>query len=194
MKAPRVFLLPLLVLAGLLAGCADRKPSPKRRAAVAAPQVVVPPANPADVGTVEALVRASYEVLSGPANQPRDWDRDRSLYLPSANLVSMWDEAGTAHGRFLTPEQFRAEFRAGPGLEEYEVGRRVEFFGNIAQVRSVAEIRQPPGGPVTARSVNYFHLTWDGTRWWIAGLVWQRESPESPIPEAWIDAWENVNE
>ncbi len=187
----KAWFLLLSLLVPVVAGCAGRPPARKPRA-VGPPPVVVTPADPEDVGTIEDIVRASYEVLSGPADQPRDWDRDRSLYLPSATLVSMWDDQGTARGRYLTPEQFRAEFRAGPGLEEYEVGRRIEVFGHLAQVRSVAEIRQPPGGPVAARSVNYFHLTWDGTRWWIAGLIWQRESPNAPIPEEWIGTWDEV--
>src|SRR5580658_7280184 len=42
--------------------------------------------NPSDVDTVEHLVAALYDVISGPAGKPRDWDRFRSLFLPDGRL------------------------------------------------------------------------------------------------------------
>jgi hypothetical protein len=37
-----------------------------------------PKANPADVHSVNAILAALYDVISGPAGQPRDWTRMRS--------------------------------------------------------------------------------------------------------------------
>ena len=37
---------------------------------------------PADVASVDAIVAALYDVISGPAGAPRDWDRMRSLFAP----------------------------------------------------------------------------------------------------------------
>jgi hypothetical protein len=72
------------------------------------------------------------------------------------------------------------------GLYETEIGRHVERFGNVAQVRSVAVARRSPDGPPLGRYVNYFQLYWDGARWWIAGMVWDEETPSRPIPAAWV--------
>ena len=47
-----------------------------------------PAANPADVTTIPALVRAFYEVISGPAGAPRDWRRDSTLYSEGATFVA----------------------------------------------------------------------------------------------------------
>jgi len=47
-----------------------------------------PVANPTDVATIEAIVRASYEVISGPAGTPRQWRRDSTLYGPGATFVA----------------------------------------------------------------------------------------------------------
>ncbi|MFB3112623.1 MAG: hypothetical protein ACE10G_11370, partial [Gemmatimonadales bacterium] len=41
-----------------------------------------PPADPADVESVDAIVAAVYDVISGAAGQERDWDRMRSLFIP----------------------------------------------------------------------------------------------------------------
>jgi len=45
-------------------------------------------ANPADVSSIEAILAAVYDVISGPAGKQRDWDRMRSLFLPGARLIS----------------------------------------------------------------------------------------------------------
>ena len=49
----------------------------------------VPQADPTDVESVDAIVAAVYDVISGPAGETRDWDRWRSLFLPEARLASV---------------------------------------------------------------------------------------------------------
>jgi hypothetical protein len=157
-----------------------------------APKSTIAPADPADVRTVADLVRASYEVINGPAGVPRQWDRDRTFYMPGATYVSVWEEDGKVKTKIMTPEDYRRDFTIGAGVFETEVGRRIERYGHVAQVRSVAVVRSTPDRPVRARYINYFHLYWDGSRWWIAGMVWEKESPSAPIPEAWIGKFEEV--
>ena len=40
-----------------------------------------------DVKSIDAIVAAVYDVISGPAGQKRDWDRMRSLFVPGARLI-----------------------------------------------------------------------------------------------------------
>ena len=40
-----------------------------------------------DVGSIDAIITAAYDGISGPAGQKRDWDRERSLYFPGARLI-----------------------------------------------------------------------------------------------------------
>ena len=43
------------------------------------------------------MVKAYYEVITGPAGQPRQWGRDRSLYIDDLRFVAMGvDKAGQA--------------------------------------------------------------------------------------------------
>src|SRR5437016_10141319 len=44
-------------------------------------------ANPADVGSIDAIIAAAYDVISGPAGEKRDWERERSLFHPGARLI-----------------------------------------------------------------------------------------------------------
>lgn len=152
-----------------------------------------PTADPADVGTIADIVRVSYEVISGAAGTPRQWRRDSTLYMPGATFVSVDETDGRVQSTIMTPEEYRQS--AGPrqtstGMFETEVGRRIERWGNVAQVRSVAVVRQTPDGPIRARYVNYFQLYWDGERWWIAGMVWDKERPSAPIPASWVGSFE----
>src|SRR5437867_1216070 len=51
-----------------------------------------PPANslwkadPADVASLDGIMRAVYDVISGPAGARRNWDRMHSLFVPGARL------------------------------------------------------------------------------------------------------------
>src|SRR6478672_7763832 len=44
-------------------------------------------ANPSDVSSIDAIVTAAYDSISGPAGEKRNWDRERSLYFPGARLI-----------------------------------------------------------------------------------------------------------
>src|SRR5437016_1179503 len=45
------------------------------------------PANPTDVASIDAIITAAYDSISGPAGQKRDWSRERSLFYPGARLI-----------------------------------------------------------------------------------------------------------
>ena len=56
-------------------------------------------ANPADVESIDAIVTAAYDGISGPAGKKRDWDRERSLYFPGARLIPTAMKAGSPPSR-----------------------------------------------------------------------------------------------
>lgn len=143
-----------------------------------------------DVESPEALVSTLYDVISGPADEARDWDRLRSLFLPGARLTIT---------RWQTPEGLAEELRradvegfiraAGAsyrqaGFWEREVWSRTERFGNVAHVFSTYESRvgSESSDPVQ-RGINSFQLAREGGRWWVAGIVWDVETPGNPIPD-----------
>jgi len=42
-----------------------------------------------------AMVKAYYEVVTGPAGRPREWGRDRTLYIRDLRFVDVgWDKDG----------------------------------------------------------------------------------------------------
>src|ERR1700688_4211331 len=65
-------------------------PPPKPQAAPNAPPSLssrVPAPKPDDVNSLDSILRAIYDVISGPAGD-RDWNRFRSLFVPEARLTS----------------------------------------------------------------------------------------------------------
>src|SRR2546426_8619284 len=76
-------LVSLLGVPPLRAPRAAAQPPARKHVAVA----TLPP-RPEDVASVNGIIKAFYEVISGPAGQPRQWARDRSLYIPGVRFVA----------------------------------------------------------------------------------------------------------
>src|SRR5512137_2639171 len=69
----------------------------------AAPSATPAAARPNDVDSIEHIIGAVYDVISGPAGTPRDWDRFRSLFYPGARLIpTRRDDKGVGIARVLT--------------------------------------------------------------------------------------------
>jgi len=149
-----------------------------------------PLAEPADVATADAIIEAVYASISGPAGQPRNWDRFHSLLIPGARLIpSMRRAAGTTTPVVWSPEEYIAT--AGPGLErqgffEREIHRTTDAFGAVLHAFSTYESKRTPDGQPFARGINSFQLYNDGTRWWIVTIFWDAETPEKPIPAKYL--------
>jgi hypothetical protein len=154
----------------------------------------IPKANPADVSSLDAIIAAAYDVISGPAGKTRDWDRERSLFFPGARLIPTAVVAGR-NDVDLAPLVLDVEgyiARVEPlfekeGFYEKEVARRVEQFGQIAHVWSTYESRHDPNDSAPFMSgINSMQLFNDGRRWWILSIYWQHENPQQPIPEKYL--------
>jgi hypothetical protein len=146
----------------------------------------VPAAKIEDVKSMDAILRAIYDVISGPAGG-RDWNRFRSVFLPQARfaevstgpdgskMVLTWnvDEFIRDAGEVFSKEPF------------YEKGivNRPESFGNITQVFSSYESRRSPTDKPFERGINSIQLLNDGKRWWAVSILWDTERPFNPLPE-----------
>jgi hypothetical protein len=132
-------------------------------------------------------MRAFYEVVSGPAGQPRQWSRDRTLYIPDIRFVSVnVGKDGKTSATTMTHQQFVDGANGGmvkQGFFETELRRVSRSFGNVTHVFSSYEMRQRSDGPVIGRGVNSLQLFNDGSRWWIASVAWDDEREGNPIPQ-----------
>lgn len=155
------------------------------------PETTTPPANPADVSSIDAIIAAVYDVISGPAGKKRDWDRMRSLFMPGARLIPTGPRPAGGYGsRALMVEDYVT--RGTPlfekeGFFERESARRTESFGQIAHVFSTYESRHAPeDAKPFQRGINSIQLMNDGKRWWIVTIFWQAEDQNNPLPEKYL--------
>jgi len=148
------------------------------------------PARVADVSSIDAIVRAMYEVISGPRGAPRQWARDRTLYLPGTRF--MWtDREGPGPPRLINVDHQGAvdlldKDMVAEGDFSREIHRTTQAFGNVGHVFSTYESRHSLNGPVVGRGINDLQLVYDGRRWWITALSFDEEGPGRPIPKEFL--------
>jgi hypothetical protein len=150
-----------------------------------------PKADPKDVASTASITAALYDVISGPADKARDWNRMRSLFHPDARLVPMLKgKDGGMHAVVLTVEDYVR--RAGPHLEkdgffEQEVAQRHEEFGDMAHVWTTYEARH---GKADAepflRGINSIQLVHQHERWFVLQIVWEQAQDAGPIPQDYL--------
>ena len=179
-----------LMFAAAPAAAQERKP-----AAAAQPQALpvdpfslMPAPRPADVASVDAIVKALYEVISGDAGVERDWDRMRSLFYPGARLIPTGksSKTGKITARVISPEEYikgNEAFLEGQGFHEREIHRHTDAFGNIVQVFSSYEARHKLSEEKPfLRGINSIQLFNDGKRWWVMTIAWSPETSDAPLP------------
>src|SRR6266853_3257567 len=128
-------LLLRLLTSALLVPAGSLAQAPVRR------HVVVPAVAPraADVATVDGVVKAYYDVITGSAGQPRQWSRDRSLYIPDLRFVATGVGNQGPYARVMDHQAFvdgSDSTMVHDGFFEREVHRVTRSYGNIVQVFS----------------------------------------------------------
>lgn len=149
-----------------------------------------PSARQADVASIDAILAAVYDVISGPAGE-RDWDRFRSLFIPEARLIAVGMNPQQQFQKTVMDVDGYISRAGGyfmeSGFFESEIARRAERFGHVAHAFSTYESRHRADDTQPfSRGINSFQLMNDGERWWIVTIYWQAETPELSIPDKYL--------
>ena len=130
-------------------------------------------ARPADVASIDGILRAYYEVVSGPAGAAPDSARDHTLHHPKAWVaIAGKDSSGTPTVRVITLREYHGvNAPRREGFWEWETDRVVSQSGNMTHVWSSYASARTQGGEPYARGVNSITLFHDGSRWWIMGWM-----------------------
>lgn len=133
----------------------------------------------------ESLVKALYDIVSGPAESTHDWERLERLHAPGALITPTQHRDARA---FAAAPQSLTQFIglnqrlfSHRGFYEREIFQRKQRFGHIAHVWSAYETREEAGGPVKSRGINSFQLLNDGQRWCVLSATWDNETADHPI-------------
>jgi hypothetical protein len=180
----------LLIIASTCSTFAQQPATNQKPAtAESAASTAGPTARPGDVDSVEHIVAAIYDVISGPTGT-RDWNRLRSLFHPEARLISSGRRDGKIMARVRTVDEYiktTSEIFAKEGFFERGIHNDVQQFDHIAQVWSTYESRHNKDDVKPfVRGINSFQLLYDGSRWWVVNVYWQNEDASNPIPAKYL--------
>jgi hypothetical protein len=184
--------LRLVVTAMLLVpALAAQQPAAPPPAPPAAPPTI-PATRPGDVASIDAILGALYDVISGPAGT-RDWDRFRSLFAPGARLIPARPKAGGgAEAVVLDVDAYIQQtdlYFQQHGFFEKEIARQTEQFGNIAHAFSTyASYHAARDSVPFTRGINSIQLLKDADRWWVVSIFWDAERRGQTIPPAYLPA------
>ena len=134
-----------------------------------------------DVVSEDAIIKALYDVISGPTTQNRDWDRFRNLFTKDARMMTVaLDKDSGKVIRTITPEQYIE--RNGKRLQEIgfieaELNRITESYGAVTHAFSTYKSDYVVNGaPVKAKGINSIQLFNDGKRYYIVSVYWDGDS------------------
>ena len=141
-----------------------------------------------DEEQIGAAVDEMYAMISGPKG-PRDWSRQSECFHPEARQIrTLLDVEGRPAMKMMSLDDYArdtAPYFATHDFYEVEIGRRIDVFGNIAQVWSAYEARPAlDDAAPERRGINSIQLFRDAERRWrIVSMIWDNEREGVEIPE-----------
>jgi hypothetical protein len=139
-----------------------------------------------DVKSIDAIINAYYDVISGSSEDPWQFERDKFLHSVNAVIIRL-DDQGNAEFHSLEAEYIPMGLNPREDLYEIELKREVRHFGNIAQVWSAFEIRTDREVPTITRGLNSIQLHFENGRWYIDSWTAQMESADNPLVKEFLN-------
>lgn len=133
-----------------------------------------------DVKSIDAIITAYYDVVSGSASEPWEFERDKFIHSENA-FITRLDEKGRAETHSLEAEYIPIGLSPKEDFYEKELKRKVSQYGNIAQVWSAFEIRNDPNVESQIRGLNSIQLHYENGRWWIDSWTCEMESEKNTL-------------
>ena len=144
-----------------------------------------------DVESIDNIIAALYEVISGEKGESRDWVRFKNLFIEEARLMPVGkNKEGKTGYRILSPDDYienAGKWFESNGFFESEISRKTDEYGSMAHVFSTYESRHSASeAQPFARGINSIQLLHDGTRWWIVNIYWSGEREDNPLPGKYL--------
>lgn len=126
-----------------------------------------------NVGTLDGIIKAYYDVVSVKKGEKVSYERDSLLHIAGVRVASAGvDAKGAPVIQYTSLKEYHRQsdaYMEKNGFYERETTRKVENIRNIYHVWSSYESKYTPEGRVIAQGVNSIELYYDGTRFWILG-------------------------
>ena len=145
--------------------------------------LIAMPSYAGDTESIDDIVNAYYDVVSGPEGFVYDEDRDTKMHADGA-LITKFFPDGMFQRHDLSTEQSMISVPYEQPFFEFEVNRRVERYGNIAHVWSEFEMRISAEAEPFDRGFNSISLYFKDDRWWISSWSTQYKDPSFESSES----------
>lgn len=144
-----------------------------------------------DTKSVQNILDAYYDCISGPIGEKRDFERLKNLFHPEARLIySNWsNETGKAYLLvFKTIDEFigKMGYLDKKGFYEHEVSNVVHSFSSVTQVFSTYRFRVEDKSIPDGQGMTSYDIFYDGDRYWILSMFWAAENQRYKIPEKYL--------
>lgn len=144
------------------------------------------------LNTVDGIIHALYDVISGPSGQERDWAAFRNLFAEDARMyIAVPDEDSGSVLKSITPEEYanRNQTRLSDiGFNENELYRITNTYGAGTQVFSTYESHytNTNGEEDITKGINNIQLFFDGERYFIVSIFWEANAKNIEVPERYL--------
>lgn len=139
--------------------------------------------------SIQGILDAYYDCISGPIGQPRQFAWLKTLFHPEARLIySYWDKnSGKAQLMIFTVDEFigKLGYADKKGFYEHEVSNEIHTFGAVTQVFSTYEFRTEDKS-IAGRGITSYELLFDGERYWIMSMFWTAEDDRYKVPARYL--------
>lgn len=144
-----------------------------------------------DLSSIDNVIEALYDVISGDKGVKRDWDRMRNLFVENARLApTRINQEGVKDLRMMTVEDYITTSGAWleeNGFFEKEIHRVTEQYGSLVHLWSTYEsYRTSEDDEPFARGINSIQLLEDEEGWKVVQIYWLSETPDNPIPAKYL--------
>ena len=144
-----------------------------------------------DTKSIQHLLDAYYDCISGPIGQKRDFNRLKNLFHSDALLMySYWNKEETKASTmvFKSIDDYieKLDYLDKKGFYEHEISNTIDKFGSISQVFSTYRFRVEDKSVAPKTGITSYQILFDGTRYWIVSMLWTFESNQYKIPKKYL--------
>ncbi|MFT4714218.1 MAG: hypothetical protein ACI8W1_002719 [Candidatus Azotimanducaceae bacterium] len=129
--------------------------------------LLLSPIASADSDSIDAIINAYYDVVSGSVGHKYDDKRDQNLHAENA-IITKFDDKNNFQRHDLPTEQRAVPKIYTESFYEIEVSREVQRYENIAHVWSEFEVRETQNSESFSGGFNSISLYFKDDRWWIS--------------------------
>lgn len=144
-----------------------------------------------DTSSVQNILDAYYDCISGPIGEVRDFDRLKNLFHPEARLTySYWNQEKTEASLMIfdNMDEYieKLDYLDKKGFYEYEISNKIHTIGSVTQVFSTYEFRVEDNSITPQKGITSYDIFYDGSRYWIMSMFWTMENEKYPISKKYL--------